>query len=134
MIIPATRYRDPEAALLFLVGVLGLDEHAVFRDEDGNLLHAQLRLGDGLMMFGPRGDGGFDAHLVDPAETGGRETTTIYAVVPDVAERYARAVEAGARIVMPLEEQSYGGVSFSVADPEGHIWTFGDYDPLASKD
>ena len=132
MIIPATRYRDPEAALLFLVGVLGLEEHAVFRDGDGNLIHAQLRLGNGLMMFGPKRDGGFDAHLIDPKETGGRETTTIYAVVPDVAERYARVQDAEARVIMALEEQEHGGVSFSVADPEGHIWTFGDYDPLAA--
>jgi len=130
MIIPATRYRDPEAALLFLVGVLGLEEHAVFRDEDGNLVHAELRLGDGMVMIGPWGTGAFDAHMIDPGETGGRETTTVYAVVPDAAAVHARAAEAGARILMPLEEQAYGGRSFSVADPEGHIWTFGEYDPL----
>jgi len=131
MIIPATRYRDPEAALLFLVGVLGLEEHAVVRDENGDLIHAELSLGDGLMMFGPKTDGGFQEHMIDPKDTGGRETTSIYVVVADVAERHARAAEAEARIVMPLEEQAHGGQRFSVADPEGHIWTFGDYDPKA---
>ncbi|MBL3568836.1 glyoxalase [Rhodovulum sp. BSW8] len=133
MIIPATRYRDPEAALLFLVGVLGLEEQAVYRDDEGNLIHAELRLGDGLMMFGPAGRGGLDPHLADPGEIGGRETTTIYAVVPDATDLHGRAVEAGARIVMPLAEQSHGGTSFSVADPEGHIWTFGTYNPLARR-
>jgi len=129
MLIPATRYRDPDAAHAFLRDVLGLEDHAVYRGEDGKILHAEMKVGGGLMMFGPPGDGPFEAVMIDPAETGGRETTTIYAVVPDVAAVHGRVKAAGARIVMPLEPQSYGGVSFSLADPEGHIWTFGDYDP-----
>jgi uncharacterized glyoxalase superfamily protein PhnB len=131
MLIPATRYRDPEAALTFLRDVLGLEEGAVFRDEGGAIAHAQMRCGAGLMMFGPERATAFDRFMVAPGEIGGRETTTIYAVVDDVAARHDRAVAGGARVVMPLEPQPQGGRSFSVADPEGHIWTFGDYDPLA---
>lgn len=131
MLIPATRYRDPEAALSFLRDVLGLEESAVFRDDDGRILHAQMRCGTGLMMFGPERASAFDRYMVAPAEIGGRETTTIYAVVEDVAARHDRAVAGGAEVVMPLEPQPHGGQSFSVADPEGHIWTFGDYDPMA---
>lgn len=133
MIIPARRYRSPEAALTFLVGVLGLDEHAVYRDAEGNMIHAVLRLGDGIVMIGPWGRGEFDVHMIAPAETGGRETTTIYAVVDDVESRHARAREAGARIVMSYAPQDRGGHSFSVADPEGHLWTFGDYDPKSGR-
>ena len=132
MLIPATRYADPEAALTFLRDGLGLTEHAVYRDDDGRIVHVQLRLGKGLFMFGPADAGGaFDALLVSPSEAGGRETTTIYAVVDDVVAQHARAVAAGARIVMPLADQGHGGSAFSLADPEGHIWTFGDYNPEA---
>ncbi|ARE39648.1 Glyoxalase family protein [Rhodovulum sp. P5] len=133
MIIPARRYRNPEAALAFLAGVLGLDEHAVYRDEYGALVHAELRIGDGVVMIGPWGRGAFDDHMIDPKDTGGRETTTIYAVIPDVADRYERAKDAGAEIVLPYDAHDHGGHSFSVADPEGHMWTFGDYDPLAGR-
>ena len=35
MLIPATRYRDPEAALAFLTDVLGMTARAVYRDETG---------------------------------------------------------------------------------------------------
>ncbi|MFV0515614.1 MAG: VOC family protein [Jhaorihella sp.] len=129
MLIPAARYHDCEAALAFITGVLGLEEHAVFRDERGGIVHAQIRLGQGLMMFGPPHGGRFDAMMADPREAGG-VTTTIYAVVDDVAARHGRIAAAGAEIVMPLEDQDYGGSSFSVRDPEGHIWTFGDYDPF----
>ncbi|MDU9003768.1 VOC family protein [Sedimentitalea todarodis] len=132
MLIPATRYRDCEAALAFVTNVLGLVEHAVYRDDAGSIVHAQIRLGRGLMMFGPPNDGSFDDVMTDPALAGG-VTTSIYVVVDDLAVRYAQVVAAGAEIVMPLEDQSYGGASFSLRDPEGHIWTLGDYDPMAAR-
>ena len=132
MLIPATRYRDPEAALVFLRDVLGLEEHAVFRDAAGAIVHAQMRCGTGLMMFGPAQGTAFDRLMVAPDETGGRESTTIHAVVADVEARHARAMAAGAPVLMPLADQPQGGRSFTVADPEGHVWTFGDYDPLAA--
>lgn len=131
MLIPATRYRDPEAALAFIRDVLGLAELAVFRDEDGRIVHAEMELGRGVMMFGPDQDNDFQQVMVHPDEVGGRETTTIYAVVPDPAPCFDRCTAAGARIIQPLEAQPQGGSSFSVSDPEGHIWTFGDYEPRA---
>lgn len=132
MLIPATRYRDCEAALAFVTDVLGLVEHAVYRDDAGNILHAQIRSGNGLMMFGPPNDGPFDSFKADPSVAGG-VTTSIYVVVNDVAARHAKAVTAGAEIIVPPEDQSYGGASFSLRDPEGHIWTLGDYDPMAAQ-
>ena len=132
MLIAATRYDDCEAALAFLTGVLGLREHAVHRDGDGAIVHAELVLGQGMVMFGPRRKGGFDRFMVSPRDAGG-ETTTIYAVVDDLQARHDRAVAAGADIVMPLERQDYGGSNFSLRDPEGHVWSFGDYDPFAPQ-
>lgn len=133
MLIPATRYKDCEAALEFLTTVLGLRAHAVFRDDSGHIVHAQMALGSGLMMFGPPNDGPFDRFMTDPADTDGRETTTIYAVVPDIGARFAHVADRceamGGRILLPLEAQDHGGAAFSLADPEGHIWTFGDYHP-----
>lgn len=129
MILPATRYQDCDAALVFLRDVLGLTEHAVFRDDMGAIVHAQMGAGTGMMMFGPRQGGAFDRFIVDPAETGGRETTTIYVVVDDITARYRQVTAAGVRPLIDLEAQAHGGQSFTVADPEGHIWTFGDYDP-----
>jgi uncharacterized glyoxalase superfamily protein PhnB len=130
MIIPATRYRDPEAALAFLTKTLGFAEHAVFRDENGVMIHAQLTTGTGMVMIAPHSEGGeLDAYMTHPDQTGGRETVSIYAVVTDVAQRYARSVAGGAQILIPLRAEPYGGLSFTLCDPEGHIWTLGSYDP-----
>ena len=129
MLIPATRYRDPNAAFDFLRDVFGLEEHAVYRSDDGKIMHAEMKLGTGLMMFGPPSDGPFEAFMADPSELQGRETTTIYAVIKDVQARYKIVCDAGAKVLVPLEKQFYGGSSFSVADLEDHVWTFGDFDP-----
>ncbi|MGR3378538.1 VOC family protein [Salipiger abyssi] len=129
MIVPATRYRDCDAALAFLTGALGFAEHAVYRDADGKIMHVELSQGGGYFMFGPEHrDSPFGRHMRSPAEAGG-ETTSVYVCVTNVAGHFARAVAAGAEILMPLEEQPYGGQSYSVRDPEGHLFTFGEYHP-----
>jgi len=138
MLIPANRYHDCDAALSFITGVLGLEEHAVYRAEGGEIQHAQVKLGSGIMMFGPGSTASeFDRYLADPQEIGGRATTTIYAVIGSQEELetlYSRVTEAGANILMPLAKQPYGGSNFTVADPEGHIWSFGNYDPRRADD
>lgn len=133
MLIPATRYRDCDAALDFITRVLGLTARAVHRDDSGQIVHAQITLGQGMMMFGPKQSGGFDRFMVDP-ETAGGETTTIYAGVDNLVDRHAHVLACDGDVIMPLEAQDYGGSCFSVRDPEGHIWTFGDYDPWAAVD
>jgi uncharacterized glyoxalase superfamily protein PhnB len=130
VIIPATRYRDIEAGLAFLTGTLGLRLHAVIRDGADRVIHAQLVTDAGMLMVEPLGQGGaFDELMTHPSDTGGRETVTVYLVVADVASRYARAVAGGADILIALHAEPYGGLSFTLRDVEGHIWTLGSYDP-----
>jgi uncharacterized glyoxalase superfamily protein PhnB len=49
--------------------------------------------------------------------------------VEDVVVAYARALAAGAQVVIELRSQDYGSEGFTVRDPEGHIWSIGDYGP-----
>jgi uncharacterized glyoxalase superfamily protein PhnB len=137
MLIPATRYYDCNTAHAFLTNVLGLTELAAYRDDIGAIQHCELSLGTGVMMFGPMergtGDSGFNAYMTHPSKTDGRETVSIYAVAQDVAARYDRVVAAKAEVLIALRAEAHGGESFSIRDPEGHIWTVGSYDPLASQ-
>lgn len=132
MLIPATRYRDCEAALTFLTEVLALEPLNVYRDDAKAIVHVEMRLGAGVMMFGPDSETPFGRFMVHPDRAGG-ETTTIYAVISDVAGLHAHVLAQGGDIVMPLEDQPQGGSSFTVRDPEGHVWTFGDYAPTQGK-
>ena len=42
---------------------------------------------------------------------------------------YGRALEAGAKILLDIKDEDYGGRGFTCRDPEGHVWSIGTYDP-----
>jgi uncharacterized glyoxalase superfamily protein PhnB len=128
--ISCLNYRDADAAVDWLKRAFGFGEHAVYRGEDGNVIHAELSFGNGMIMLGPEGKGEFGKKVMTlPGAAGGRCTQTVYAIVDDADAHHARAVAAGAEIVMPLKDESYGGRGYSARDPEGHCWSFGTYDP-----
>lgn len=127
-IIPAMRYRDANRALDFLTTVFGFVAGQVFRDDQGKVQHAELSFGNGMIMIGPDADTPFGKFMRMPADAGG-VTTSLYAIVADPDAHHARVTAAGFEIVMPLRDEAYGGREYSVRDPEGHVWTFGTYDP-----
>jgi uncharacterized glyoxalase superfamily protein PhnB len=50
-------------------------------------------------------------------------------IVPDPDAHYARAKAEGAEIVIDIKDEDYGGRGYTCRDLEGHVWTFGSYDP-----
>jgi uncharacterized glyoxalase superfamily protein PhnB len=130
-IIPTLRYRDGNKAVRFLKDAFGFAEHAVYRDDKGGVMHGELSFGTGMIMIGEVRETEFGKHMVQPDETGGKVTMAIYMVVPDVDAHFARAKAAGARILREPVDQDYGGRDYSCADPDGHVWSFGSYDPFA---
>ena len=52
-----------------------------------------------------------------------------YFIATDADAVYASAKAAGARIAMQIRDEDYGGRGFSCHDLEGHLWSFGTYDP-----
>lgn len=129
MLVPSTRYADCDGALAFLKKVIGLEEVSVYRDETGAIQHVEMRMGDSFFMFGPEDERPFSRYMTAPRDTGGRETMTMYVVVGDVETHNAKAMAAGADIILPLETTDHGGLQYSLRDPEGHVWTIGLYDP-----
>jgi uncharacterized glyoxalase superfamily protein PhnB len=128
-IIPALRYRDALAAIEWLCVAFGFEKNAVYAE--GNVvLHAQLTFGNGMVMIGSvENDSAWGRHMVQPDETGQRETQSACVIVTDADAHYARAKAAGAQIVIDIADQHYGGRGYACRDPEGHLWWFGSYDP-----
>ena len=125
------RYRDAHSAISWLCRTFGFSEHLVVPDGQGGIAHAQLVLGNGMIMLGSAREGGeFDSIVRLPREVGAN-TQSAYVVIEDIDAHYRRAVEAGAEIVYELTDQEYGGRLYSAVDPEGHLWNFGSYDPWA---
>ncbi len=130
-IIPAMRYQDAPAAIDWLCEAFGLERHLVVPGPDGTITHAQLSFGSGMIMLGSGKKGEFDKMLRQPGETDGQVTQTIYMVVDDVDGHCDRARAAGAQITTEPEDQDYGGRLYTCRDLEGHVWSFGSYDPWA---
>ncbi|MDX3907846.1 MAG: glyoxalase [Pigmentiphaga sp.] len=128
-IMPCLVYRDASAAIDWLCRAFGFSKHLVVPGEAGAIAHAQLTFGDGMIMLGS-GQGELMREIAAfPKDIGGRQTQTPYIVVPDPDTHYATAVNAGALVVRPIQEEDYGGKGYSLKDPEGYIWHFGSYDP-----
>ncbi|HJP96999.1 MAG TPA: VOC family protein [Rhodanobacteraceae bacterium] len=132
-VIPSLRYRNALAMIDWLSEAFGFEKHAVYADGD-MVQHAQLAFGNGMIMLGSVDNtSAWGERIAQPDEIGGRETQACYVVVADCAAHYARAKAAGAEIVDELEAKDYGGSGYSCRDPEGHLWSFGDYDPWAER-
>ena len=128
-IFPVLRYQDPDAALTWLQKAFGFKEVVVYRGDGGSVGHAELRLGAGMIMLGPsKGDGWLGGTTPDPLAS----PVSIYLRVDDPKEHHERAVAGGATIVRELETMDYGSVEYSARDLEGHLWSFGSYDPYAA--
>ena len=89
--------------------------------EDGTIAHAQLTFGNGMIMLGSAREDEYGTLVKVPGDVGGVQTQSAYVVVDDADAHYARAVEAGAEIVMEIADQDYGGRLYSCRDPEGHL-------------
>lgn len=133
-IMPSFRYRDAPAAISWLVRMFGFTERAVYPGPENTIAHAELALGDGMVMLGsatnrnPHAD-----YMALPAEINGRITSPTYLVVADCEPVYARVQQAGVDIVSEMRTMDYGGKAFTVRDPEGYMWSVGEYDPWAPQ-
>jgi uncharacterized glyoxalase superfamily protein PhnB len=131
-LIPCLRYRNAPLAIDWLCKAFGFEKQAVYPNPDGSIAHAQLSFGNGMVMLGSAGNGSEYGQMVrQPDEIGGRVTQSSYVVVTDADALHESAIAAGAEITIPLADADYGGRGFSCKDIEGHLWSFGTYDPWA---
>lgn len=128
-VIPCLRYRDAVAAIAWLREAFGFEEQLVVPGAAGTIAHAQLSLGNGMIMLGSAVDSEYGRLLRHPDETGGLGTQSVYVVVSDPDAIHERAKSAGAKIEVPIKDEDYGGRVFTCRDLEGHLWNFGSYDP-----
>ena len=132
IIIPTLLYKDAPTAIDWLVDAFGFEKHLVVPGPGDTIAHAQLRLGTGMIMLGSEKQDGFGKLMSAPDEGQG-VTQAIFVVVADPDAVHDRALSQGAEILMPLTDQEYGGRDFTCRDLEGHIWSFGTYDPWAHQ-
>lgn len=130
-ITPGLLYRDAAGAIDWLCRAFGFERRLVVPAEDNRIAHAHLVLGNGGVMLSSAENYAYPNMCKSPREVGGVGTVEIIVFVPDPDAHYARALSAGAEIVIAIEDKPYGGRGYSCRDPEGHVWAFGSYDAWA---
>ena len=115
-------YRDGRAALAWLERSFGFASVLDVPGADGGIVHAEMRLGDGIIMLdsGPREGAAW-----------GNNNQAVYVYLADPDAHYARAVAAGARIVQPLQDTPWGSRGYYAFDLDGFLWGFSTYRPAA---
>ena len=118
-ITPYLLYQDAGAAVDWLATAFGLRRMGdVFRGEDGRVNHAAMTFGKAVLMLGSPGADFKGPRLL------GHVTQNLYVDVDNVDDHYARAVEAGARIIEEPKDTFYGARRYGAEDLEGHRWYF----------
>ena len=130
-IIPMLSYEDGATALEWLARAFGFQERNRMTDSAGRVSHAEMELGDGVIMLAtPTPDYQSPKHHAQFCEAARKWSAVpfvidgLHVLVDDVDKHFRRAQEAGAAILSEPEDQTYGERVYRVADLEGHRWMF----------
>jgi PhnB protein len=107
------------AAIEFYGNVLGATERMRMGGPDGKVGHAELQLGDSVIMLA---DEHPDMNIRGPKSIGGT-AVSLSVYVEDVDAVFAKAIKAGATELRPVEDQFYGDRLGHFEDPFGHHWS-----------
>jgi PhnB protein len=105
-------------AIAFYEKVLGTTQRGRMDGPDGRVGHAELELGDSLIMLA---DEMPSMGIVGPKTVGG-SPVTLHVYVEDVDAVFAAALKDGASSTRELEDRFYGDRSGQFEDPWGHRW------------
>ena len=118
-VTPSLTVRGGARAIDFYKQAFGAQERLRVHGPDGvSIMHAELQIGDSIVMLG---DEYPDMGCVAPVSRGGA-TGSLFLYVPDVDAAFQRAVNAGAKVVMPVTDMFWGDRFGQVEDPSGHRW------------
>ena len=119
-VTPALAIDGAADAIEFYKRAFGAQERYRMPMPDGKIAHAELQVGDSVVMVSDSFDW---SGVKSPRELGGT-TVGIFVYVEDVDAIFQQAVDAGATVTMPLEDMFWGDRFGSVTDPYGHSWSF----------
>jgi uncharacterized glyoxalase superfamily protein PhnB len=119
--VPMIVYSDAPAALEFLAKAFGFTERYRMDMPDGSVGHAEVGLGDQVVMVASEWPAG---GVVSPLRLPALHSQ-IFVRVDDVDAHHARARAAGATIAAEPTDQEYGERTYRAIDPEGQRWIFG---------
>jgi len=105
-------------AIDFYKKALGAEELMRFPGPDGKIMQAEIRIGDSVIMLGDE----MPEHGAKGPNAYGGTSVSFFVYGENVDAAWKRAVDAGAKPVMPLADQFWGDRTGCLEDPFGHHW------------
>lgn len=116
-VIPYLTCKNAGKAIDFYKSVFGATEVMRMAGPDGKIGHAELKIGDSHIFLSDEIPG------MNVAPTPGvKNACGIFLYLENVDDAFNRAVGAGAKVEMPLENQFWGDRYGKLTDPFGHSW------------
>jgi PhnB protein len=118
-VTPYLAVDDAAEAIEFYKKAFGAKERGRMDAPDGKIGHAELEIGDSLVMLSDP----FPQSSTRPPKELGGTSASIFLYVDDVDAFVEQAVEAGATVTMEVADQFWGDRFGSISDPFGHSWS-----------
>ena len=118
-VTPYLAVDDAAAAIEYYAKAFGAKERGRMEGPDGKIGHAELEIGDSLVMLS---DPFPQASTRPPSELGGT-SASVFLYVDDVDSVVQQAVDAGATVTMEVADQFWGDRFGTITDPFGHVWS-----------
>jgi PhnB protein len=118
-VTPYLAVEDATEAIEYYTKAFDAKERVRMETPDGKVGHAELEIGDSLVMLS---DPFPQASTKPPNELGGT-SVSVFMYVEDVDAVVKQAVDAGAMVTMEVADQFWGDRFGSVKDPFGHLWS-----------
>jgi len=116
---PFLTVRNAARAIEFYKQAFGATERGVMKGPDGKVMHAELKIGDSVIMLA---DEFPEFGSLSPQSIGG-SPMGLHIYIENVDEAFDRAVKAGAQVEMPVSDQFWGDRYGKLKDPFGHNWS-----------
>jgi len=127
---PFLTVRDAARAIAFYKQAFGAQERGVMKSPDGKIMHAELMIGDSIIMLS---DEFPEFGALSPESTGGAGMG-LHIYIDGVDAAFDRAVKAGAQVEMPVMDQFWGDRYGKLKDPFGHKWSIATHTKEMSSD
>jgi len=116
-ITPQLTCRDAARAIDFYKTIFGATEISRAAGPDGKVMHAELKIGDSRIMLNDEFPGKAEAPNASAVHS-----SSLFLYSENVDSLYNRAVKAGCKVDMPLDNMFWGDRYGKFTDPFGHQW------------
>src|SRR5208337_666869 len=118
-VTPYLFIKGAASAIEFYKNVFGATELMRMPGPNGQIMHAELRIGDSIVMLS---DENPQMGALSPQSIGGT-ASGLNVYIANVDGVTQKAIDAGAKLVRPVKDQFYGDRSGTIIDPFGHMWS-----------